>query len=156
MRKLFFSCLPSEQGDLRKGYESCWGFTSQWGVIRYQHCSADMPFNPLTPEPEWLGHLLPASGGRASVLPLMQSPPLKLPFLQRFACRLQLPLPWSHATSLHGAEGKQKKLRYDQVWAKFMRKSSFNIAMGRAQVRRGSNGESSSSSTQGFLKQSHC
>lgn len=64
MRKLFFSCLTSEQGDLRKGCESYWGFTSQWGVIHSQHCS-DVPFNPLTPEPEWLGHLLPTSGGRA-------------------------------------------------------------------------------------------
>lgn len=115
MRKLFFSCLTSEQGDLRKGCESYWGFTSRWGVIHSQHCS-DVPFNPLTPEPEWLGHLLPTSGGRAPVLPLMQSLPLKLPFLQRLAWTLQLHLPRSHATSLHGAEGKQRKLRCDPKW----------------------------------------
>lgn len=69
------------------------------------------PFTPLAPEPECLGHLLPTSGARASVLTLMQ--PLNLPFLQRLASPLQLHLSWSYATSLHGAERKREKLSYE-------------------------------------------
>ena len=71
------------------------------------------PFTPLAPEPECLGHLLPTSEARASVLTLMQSQPLNLPFLQRLACTLQLYLPWSYVMSLHGAERKREKRSYE-------------------------------------------
>lgn len=71
------------------------------------------PLTPLAHKSECLGHLLPTSGARASVLTLMQSQPLNLPFLQRAACTLQLHLSWSNATSLHGAEKKWEKLSYE-------------------------------------------
>lgn len=106
MRKLFFSCLRSEER-LCKAF----GFYPPVGsYLLAVLLRRAAPFIPFAFEPECLVHLIPTSGARDSVSTLMQAQPLNLPFLQRLACTLRLHLSWLYATSLHGAEMKWKKL----------------------------------------------
>lgn len=82
MRKLFFSCLRSEEGVCE-----AFGFYPPVGsYLLPVFLRRPAPFTPFAPEPECSVHLIPTSGATVSVLTLMQSQPLNLPFHQKLAC----------------------------------------------------------------------
>lgn len=110
MRKLFLSCLTLEQDRKQEGLCEMFGFFPPSGELFVVIIAQNMCcFYSSAPEPDCLGHLLPPSGARASVLTFMQPQPLNLPFLQRPACTLQSHTCPGH--TLHPSMEKRERKR---------------------------------------------